>query len=118
VPLTDAVKQWGNVAGLITGLMTSDFDLIGRSMVDHIVEPVRSVLIPGFDKIKNVIASKGALGSGISGSGPTIFSLSKSESIAQSIGEAVQKEFESFGVGSEAYVSPINQKGASVVSNN
>jgi homoserine kinase len=63
--------QWGNVGGLIAGLYTQDYDLIGRSLHDEI--PLRSVLIPGFDLIKKTAMENGALGSGISGSGPSIF---------------------------------------------
>jgi homoserine kinase len=72
--------QWGNVGGLIAGLYTQDYDLIGRSLHDEIVEPLRSVLIPGFDLIKKTAMENGALGSGISGSGP-IFALSKEETL-------------------------------------
>ena len=81
--LKDAIKQWGNVAGLITGLIKEDYALIGRSMEDVIVEPVRSMLIPGFDQVKESAINSGALGCGISGSGPSIFALSKSLDASQ-----------------------------------
>lgn len=115
IPLRDAVKQWGNIAGLVTGLMKPDYDLIGRSMQDYIAEPVRSVLIPGFDKIKMATKEAGALGAGISGSGPTIFALSTSENTARIVGEAIQQQFDTFKVESEVYVSRINQRGAEVI---
>ncbi len=73
VLLKDAIKQWGNIAGLVAGLMKSDYDLIGRSLEDVIIEPVRSILIPGFDALKLACKQAGALGGGISGSGPSIF---------------------------------------------
>jgi homoserine kinase len=57
--------------------MKSDYDLIGRSLEDVIIEPVRSILIPGFDDLKKACKAVGALGGGISGSGPSIFFLSK-----------------------------------------
>lgn len=117
VTLKDAVKQWGNIAGMVAGLMQSDYDLIGRSMHDYIVEPIRSVLIPGFENIKALALKAGALGSGISGSGPTIFSLSKDADTAKKIGEVMQKHFDLFEVDSEIYVSKINSKGAVVTSN-
>ena len=115
IPLRDAVKQWGNIAGLVTGLMKPDFELISRSMQDYIAEPVRSVLIPGFDKIKSVTKEVGALGSGISGSGPTIFALSSDEATALRTGEAIQQQFDLFKVESEVYISRINNRGAEVV---
>src|ERR671928_1113545 len=83
VLLKDAIKQWGNIAGLVAGLMKNDFDLVGRSLEDVIIEPVRSILIPGFDRVKKRCKEAGALGGGISGSGPSIFMLSKEEKTAR-----------------------------------
>ena len=77
IPLKDAIKQWGNVGGLISGLYTEDYELIGRSLEDYIIEPIRSILIPAFDAVKQQSLNAGALGCGISGSGPSIFELSK-----------------------------------------
>ncbi len=77
ISLADGIKQWGNVGALVAGLYKEDYDLISRSLVDHIVEPIRSILIPGFDEVKQEALSAGALGCGISGSGPSIFALSK-----------------------------------------
>ena len=82
VPLKEAIKQWGNVGGLISGLYTEDYNLIGRSLQDYIIEPIRSILIPAFDKVKLESIKAGALGCGISGSGPSIFALSKGEKTA------------------------------------
>jgi homoserine kinase len=93
VPLKVAVTQWGNIAGLVAGLMKPDYSLISRSMQDVIVEPIRAVLIPGFDGIKAAALKAGALGSGISGSGPTIFALSANKEAAQRVGKAVQEQF-------------------------
>ena len=76
IQMKDAITQWGNIAGLVVGLMKPDYGLITRSLQDVIAEPIRSVLIPGFDSIKEAAIQCGALGCGISGSGPTIFSLS------------------------------------------
>ena len=115
IPLKDAVTQWGNIAGLVAGLMKPDYGLIGRSLKDVIAEPVRALLIPGFQEIKDIAISEGALGSGISGSGPTIFALSTEKQIAARVGIAIQKKFERFDVKSEIYVSKINDKGASVI---
>ncbi len=79
ISLKEAIVQWGNIAGLITGLLKADYDLIGRSMLDVIIEPVRSILIPGFFKIKQAVIEAGALGCSISGSGPSMFALSRSD---------------------------------------
>ena len=77
IPLKSAILQWGNLGGLIAGFYTSDYELIGRSLHDEIVEPLRGPFIPKFDVIKKTALENGALGSGISGSGPSIFMLSK-----------------------------------------
>lgn len=113
--LKDAIVQWGNVAGLMTGLILSDYDLIGRSMRDVVIEPVRSLLIPGFDEIKQAALEAGALGCSISGSGPSLFALSTSEEVASQIGNAMQSVFASRDIESEIYVSPINPVGPKVL---
>ncbi len=113
--LKDAVVQWGNAAGLIAGLWQCDFDLIGRSMEDVIVEPIRSILIPGFQKVKEAALEAGALGCGISGSGPSLFALNKDKAIANQVGEAMKIAFEQVGIDSEVYVSNINKEGPRII---
>jgi homoserine kinase len=115
ITLKDAIVQWGNIAGLVAGLMKPDFGLISRSLRDVIAEPVRSMLIPGFDKIKQKAVECGALGSGISGSGPTIFALSTDAATASDIGKGIAAEFEKLKLNSEVFVSRINPKGAAIV---
>jgi homoserine kinase len=115
VLLKDAIKQWGNIAGLIAGFMKNDLDLIGRSLEDVIIEPVRSILIPGFDDVKTKCKDAGALGGGISGSGPSIFMLSKEEKTAKSV-EAVMKDvYNRIGVEYNTYVTTINKKGVEIL---
>jgi homoserine kinase len=115
VPLAKAVRQWGNVASLIAGLYESDYDLIGRSLEDFIVTPVRSKLIPGFDEVRNAAMAVGALGCNISGSGPSMFALSKDEETANSIAEVMQAEFAKLGTKSNVYVSKVNKEGPRVI---
>ena len=115
IPLKDAITQWGNIAGLIAGLMKPDYDLIGRSLKDVVAEPIRSLLIPGFDRIKELSVEAGALGCGISGSGPTIFSLSTEKSLAAKVGEAIQAEFSRLKLNSEVHISKINDQGARIL---
>ena len=109
--MSDAVDQWGNLAGLIAGLYTADYALIGRSLQDHIVEPIRSVLIPGFARVKASALEAGALGAGISGSGPSMFSLSADEATARKAATAMQMAFDEAGVANEAFISPVNTRG-------
>ena len=115
VLLKDAIKQWGNIAGLGAGFMKNDADLIGRSMEDVIIEPIRSILIPGFHEVKTNCKEAGALGGGISGSGPSIFMLSKNEKIAREV-EAVMKDvYNRIGIEYNTYVTTINKKGVEIL---
>lgn len=115
VMLSKAVTQWGNVGGLVAGLLKGDYDLISRSLEDVIIEPVRSVLIPGFPEVKQAALDAGALGSGISGSGPSIFALTASKEIARNVAEAMKKQFDALGLDNETYVSKIEKKGPRIL---
>ncbi|KAA5549075.1 homoserine kinase [Adhaeribacter rhizoryzae] len=115
ITLKDAVTQWGNIAGLIAGLMKGDYPLIGRSLKDVIIEPIRSMLIPGFDEVKEAALANGALGASISGSGPSMFALSSSLETAQRVAQAMTKTFSQFEIENHSYVSKINKQGPKVL---
>jgi homoserine kinase len=115
VSLKSAITQWGNVGGLIAGLYSKDYDLIGRSLHDEIVEPLRSVLIPGFDLIKKTAYENGALGSGISGSGPSIFALSKGKETADKIAKAMSAVYDEMNLPYEIHVSKVNDEGMKII---
>ena len=116
--LSDAVTQWGNVGGLIAGLLKKDYKLISRSLQDVIIEPVRSKLIPGFSEIENAAIESGALGCSISGSGPSMFALSKSKSTANVVGQAMREACDKNGIDNTIYISEVNKEGARVISQN
>jgi homoserine kinase len=111
VLLKDAIKQWGNIAGLVAGFLKNDYALIGRSLEDVIIEPVRSMLIPGFDEVKKGSKEAGALGGGISGSGPSIFMLSTKEQTANAIEQVMSNVFTKLGIDFKTYVTTINNEG-------
>jgi len=115
IRLDDAVVQWSNLAGLITGLMKEDYDLMSRSLNDIIFEPVRSLLIPGFDAVKGEALAHGALGCSISGSGPSIFALCRGEDKARVVGTAMAQAFEPYRLGTDLYISPINHQGPRIL---
>lgn len=118
IPLKDAVTQWGNIAGLIAGLYTEDYALIGRSMQDVIIEPARSILIPGFDGMKRVALENKALSFGISGSGPSVFAFSEHKPQAERIATALRQFLKAEGIASDGYVSAINIGGPRVIFQN
>ena len=116
IALKDAVTQWANVGGLISGLHSSDYNLISNSLVDIIVEPARKNLIPFFDKVKESAMAAGALCAGISGSGPTIFALCKGDEIAKNVYKSIKKSYSNTGINFELFISEINQEGIKILS--
>ena len=115
IQLKDAIKQWGNIAGLVAGLQKGDYDLISRSLEDVLIEPIRSILIPGFDEVKQKSKEVGALGGGISGSGPSIFMLSKEEQTARKVATEMQAIYAAIGLEHHTYVTTINQQGIKII---
>jgi len=115
VPIEDAVKQSANLAGLISGLYVNDYQLISRSLVDVIAEPYRKSLIPLFDEIKTAGLQKGALGVGISGSGPSIFALCKGEDNAKRVARAMEEIYQNSTIDFHIYTSAINKQGVKIL---
>ena len=115
IPLKDAVTQWANVGGLISGLYTDNYNLISNSLVDIIVEPARKPLIPFFDDVKNSALKAGALGAGISGSGPTIFALCKGDAVAKSVYKSIEASYKNKGVTFEMFISKVNSEGMKII---
>jgi len=114
LPLETAVRQWGNVGGLVAGLFREDYDLIGRSLEDFVAEPKRAGLIPGFREMKESAIASGALGAGISGSGPSVFALCRGEAVAARVLGGMQEVMRDSGVAFKAYLSPVSEKGAQI----
>jgi homoserine kinase len=115
IQMKDAVTQWGNIAGLVSGLFMNDIDLIGRSMKDILVEPVRSMLIPDFYKMRDMAMEMGAVSFGISGSGPSVFAFTRDEETAKQITQKLQKHLTSIKINSNTYVSTINDEGPKII---
>ena len=115
VPLSDAIAQSANLGSLVHALHTNDYKLISNSLHDVIVEPYRSQLIPHFNEVKLAVLKAGALGTGISGSGPSIFSLSKGEETANKVKDAIEKVYSKTGIDFEIHVSKINVKGVKII---
>ena len=115
ISVKTAISQWANVGGLISGLHTSDFDLISRSLIDHVAEPHRKQLIPHFDDVKHTAIEIGALGAGISGSGPSIFALSKGVETANKVAKAINDIYKNSGIDYNIYISRIGTQGAKII---
>ncbi len=115
IDLKTGIKQWANTAALVAGLYSSDYKLIGRSVVDHVAEPARAALLPHFLELKEVVMGSGALACSISGSGPSVFALCKSEKNAVLVSSAMKKFYKKYKIGSETFVSKVNTKGVRVI---
>lgn len=115
IPLKDAVTQWANVGGLISGLYTNDYNLISNSLSDIIVEPARKHLIPHFDLVKNEAIKAGALGAGISGAGPTIFALCKGEESANKVHYAIHNAYKDKSIAFNVFTSKVNTEGIKIL---
>lgn len=115
IPLKDAVTQWANVGGLISGLYTDNYNLISNSLVDIIVEPHRKKLIPFFDDVKQAAINAGALGAGISGSGPTIFALCKGNKIAKKVLKSIEESYKNTEIDFTMFISKVNSEGMKII---
>lgn len=115
ISLKSAIIQWGNLGGLLSGFYTSDYELIGRSLHDEIVEPLRGQYIPKFNEIKKIALENGALGSGISGSGPSIFALSQGIETAKKVAKAMENLYKDTNLPFEIHVSKINSEGIKLI---
>ncbi len=115
VILKNAIQQAGNLAGLVAGFYTSDYELIGRSLVDVLIEPQRAALIPKFNILKKKSMAAGALGTGISGSGPSVFSLCKGQKTAEKVKIVFDSVYKSSGIDYEIIVSKVNEEGVKII---
>ena len=115
VPLQKVVTQSSNLGAFVSALYTEDYELLSRSLSDVIIEPLRAMLIPEFDALKAAALETGALGSGISGSGPSVFALSKGKETAQAVAKAMEHIIKKQAVAYAIYVSPINTEGIKIL---
>lgn len=115
IALKSAIQAWSNVGALVSGLSKGDFALVARSLEDFIVEPVRKKLIPHFDALKSESLKAGALGGGISGSGPSVFMLSENIETANKVEEAMHEIYAQTEIDFNVYVSKINSKGVKIL---
>ncbi|SDS26328.1 homoserine kinase [Christiangramia echinicola] len=115
VSLKSAINQWGNLGALVSALYTEDYDLLGRSLHDDIVEPVRSILIPYFKELDELVTKNGALGFGISGSGPSVFALCRGDENANKVKNVISEFYSDKEIDFELHLSSINKKGVKIL---
>ncbi|MBV6646574.1 MAG: homoserine kinase [Cyclobacteriaceae bacterium] len=115
IPLDNARTQWGNVAGLVAGMINEDWNLISNSLQDVVAEPVRKYLIPGYDQVKEIVMAHDAIGFNISGSGPCMFAFFKGSGLASSAIPGIQKVYDQLSVKTFFHTSKINTEGTIVI---
>lgn len=116
IPLSDAISQWSNVGSLVHALHTSDYNLMGKSLIDVVIEPHRSKLIPNFNSLQKISLENGALGCSISGSGPSLFSLCKGLENAKKVEANQRAIMANTDIQFETHISIINKEGIKILS--
>jgi homoserine kinase len=115
LPLKTAITQWGNLSGFVHALHTNDYDLMGRCLIDVVAEPYRKALIPGFEEVQKIALEHGALGCGISGSGPSIFAICKGSNIAENVLNELINSYSKTGIGFESHLSKVCTDGVNII---
>ncbi|HAA22831.1 MAG TPA: homoserine kinase [Cytophagales bacterium] len=114
IPMKKAITQWGNLGGLVSALYEQDYRLLGRCLVDVVVEPTRALLIPLYGEMKAAAIAAGALGMSISGSGPSMFALTEGHTNAQYVRNAMAGVYDAVGIPFDIHVSEVNAEGCKV----
>ncbi|MFC4723588.1 homoserine kinase [Geojedonia litorea] len=115
IPLKNAITQWANMGSLVHALHISDYQMIKRSLIDVVVEPYRSRLIPHYNEVKLAAFNKGALGCGISGSGPSIFTLCQGQIQAEQVELAMREVYSQTDIAFNTYSCKINTTGIKIL---
>ena len=117
IPLKDGVRQWANMGALVAALFRGDLDLLARALDDHVAEPRRASLVPGFRDVQRAAKEAGALGCSLSGSGPSIFAICRTRAEAEAVGAAMHAAFAHVtDVSADLWVSAVASQGARLVS--
>ena len=117
INIKDGITHWGNVGAFVAGLYTDNYELIGKSLVDVIAEPQRADLIPFYYELKEALLKEGVLGVGVSGSGPSIFALSKGKGIAEKVARKMQEVYEKLDIDFDIHISKVNEEGIKIINN-
>ncbi len=118
IKIEEMVQQSANLGSFVSSLYNEDFNLMSRSIVDIIAEPNRRILIPEFDNIIKLSKINGAIAAGISGSGPSIFSLSNDTVISEKILKATTDHYNKLGISYDGFISKINSTGIKILESN
>jgi homoserine kinase len=115
IPREVALHQAAQVGAMVAALASGDYALLGRAIDDRIAEPVRAALLPGFRQAKQAALDAGALGSSISGGGPTAFALVRGQKAGDKVAAAMADAYAACGYKSEVRVAQIDRQGARII---
>lgn len=115
IPVKTAIAQCGNLASFVSGILQSDYNQISKSLQDFIAEPYRASLVPAFNEVKNAAIKSGALGAGISGSGPSVYALCKSKRDIENVRDSMKHVYVNNNIKYDVFISKVNQKGCEIV---
>ena len=113
--LSEFVAQSANLALVISGCYSGDGARVRAGLRDVLVEPRRAALIVGFEAARDAALAAGAMGSSISGAGPSVFAWFEQREAAEAARASVQQAFADAGFDSQAWVSPLNAPAAQLL---
>jgi homoserine kinase len=111
VPLRTMVASTAQIASLVSACYSGDLSLLSRCLTDEVVTPARIGLIPGGAAALEAALGAGALGASISGAGPSLFALCRSERSARAAAAVMQDAIAQQGPSSTVRISPANCAG-------
>jgi homoserine kinase len=89
----DIIAHGRHLAGFIHACHSGQPELAAKMIKDVVAEPYRSKLLPNFSGAREYAATAGALATGISGSGPTLFSVCNDKAIAQRVASWLENNY-------------------------
>jgi homoserine kinase len=112
----EVVPNLGNIAAFVAALAAGDLALLGRSIQDGLVEPVRAPLIPGFAHVKEAALAAGGLGCSIAGSGPSVFAFAPNKDVARRVGASMQAAFRAAAnLDADLFDGAVNTEGVRIL---
>ncbi|MDN3610931.1 homoserine kinase [Vibrio ostreicida] len=89
----DVIAHGRHLAGFIHACHSGQPELAAKMIKDVIAEPYREKLLPGFAQARRYATSAGALATGISGSGPTLFSICNDKEVAERVARWLEQNY-------------------------
>ncbi|MCC6044002.1 MAG: homoserine kinase [Desulfurococcaceae archaeon] len=101
------IESSARLSALLYGLAFGDVEALSRGLEDVVVEPARSKYIPCYDIVKSYARRGGAIGSVISGAGPSMLSITTSKDKALEVASWVERAYRDCGVDAVVKVADV-----------